>query len=120
MKLIATNKETGAKLFGDKYEDAVVENFIKDCGGIDNVEISEQAYNEYDAQKRKMNTDYNGTSVSLTSEDANALLQIKTAFELGATRTIMKFKNGTNMEMTPDIFAKFAPWFVEKRNEFFQ
>lgn len=72
------------------------------------------------AESRKMNTDYNGKSVSLTSADALALMQIKTAFEMGETRTIFKFKNGEEMELTPTIFAEFAPWFVQKRNEFFQ
>ena len=71
-------------------------------------------------EEKMLDTDYNGTSVSLTSKDQNGLIAVKTAFELGATRTVFKFQNGTKMEMTPTIFAEFAPWFVEKRNEFFQ
>ncbi len=74
---------------------------------------------EYSVEEKKLNTDYNGVSVSLTSKDALGLLQVKTAFELGVTKTNFKFQNGTVMEMTPEVFGIFAPWFAEKRNEFF-
>ena len=73
----------------------------------------------YTSEEKKLNADYNGTSVSLTSKDALGLLQVKTAFELGVTKTNFKFQNGTVMEMTPEVFGTFAPWFAEKRNEFF-
>lgn len=75
---------------------------------------------ELTKEEKRMNADYNGTSVSLTSKDALALMQIKTAFEMGETRTVLKFENGTKMELTPVTFTGFATWFIAKRNEFFQ
>ena len=57
--------------------------------------------------------------VSFTSEDAIGMLQVKTAFELGVTKTNIKFSNGTILPMTADGFVNFAEWFVEQRNSFF-
>ena len=57
--------------------------------------------------------------ISFTSDDANGLMQVGKAFELGITSTIVKFENGTGMPVTPAEFADFAVWFVVERNKFF-
>lgn len=63
----------------------------------------------------------NGTDykVSFTKDDGDGLMQVKSAFELGLTNTIIHFDNGTNIPITKEDFIPFALWFVNKRNEFF-
>jgi len=58
-------------------------------------------------------------TVSFTKDDAMGMLQVKAAFELGLTETIIEFSNGTKMPMKADDFADFAKWFVIERNSFF-
>lgn len=60
-----------------------------------------------------------GVTVPFTSKDAVGLLQIKSAFELGAEQTVMVFTNGERLPLTPDTFPDFAAWFVQKRNSFY-
>ncbi|DAB40289.1 MAG TPA: hypothetical protein CFH81_08830 [Sulfurovum sp. UBA12169] len=57
--------------------------------------------------------------ISFTSDDANGLMQVGKAFELGVTSTVVKFENGTTMPVTPAEFSDFAVWFVAERNRFF-
>jgi hypothetical protein len=61
-------------------------------------------------------TDY---KVSFVTEDANAIMQVKAAFEMGLAATNIKFSNGTVMPMKATEFQEFAIWFVTKRNSFF-
>lgn len=63
--------------------------------------------------------EYNGVKCSVTSEDGNAILQVKGAFELGLTETVIKFKNGSSLAMTSGEFVDFALEFVTERNKFF-
>ena len=63
--------------------------------------------------------DYNGYKVSLTAEDGNGMIQVKSGFELGLTSTIVHFENGTKMPITAEDFPAFASWFVNERNKFF-
>ena len=62
------------------------------------------------------NEDY---KISFTKDDGDGLVQVKSAFELGLTQTIIHFSNGTKMPISLSEFTSFALWFVNKRNEFF-
>lgn len=61
-------------------------------------------------------TDY---TVSFTANDGNGMLQVKAAFELGLTNTVIRFDNGTDMPIAATEFSAFAVWFVTERNKFF-
>ena len=63
--------------------------------------------------------DYNGYQISLTKDDGDGLVQVKSGFELGLTNTTIHFKNGTRMPITSEEFVDFAGWFVAERNKFF-
>jgi len=63
--------------------------------------------------------DYNGTTVSLTKDDGDGLVQVKSGFEMGLTETVIHFENGVKMPMTAEEFPEFALWFVNERNKFF-
>lgn len=65
--------------------------------------------------------DINDTAyvVSFTKNDGDGLMQVKSAFELGLSATIIHFENGTMMPVNASEFLQFAGWFVNKRNEFF-
>ena len=64
---------------------------------------------------------YNNTEykIPFTSNDALAVLQVKSAFEIGVTSTNIEFTNGTVMPIDHTEFQEFAVWFVNKRNDFF-
>lgn len=64
--------------------------------------------------------DYKGYKVSFTKDDGDGLMQVKTAFELGLTETVIHFDCGTKMPMKVEDFNAFSLWFVNKRNEFFK
>lgn len=57
--------------------------------------------------------------VSFQKDDADGVMQVKSAFEMGLSDTVIHFENGTKMPITAGEFAHFALWFVEKRNSFF-
>jgi hypothetical protein len=57
--------------------------------------------------------------ISLTSDDAIGLMQIKTAFDLGITKTVLYCANGTKVPLTPPDLMPLAQWFTQKRNQFF-
>lgn len=57
--------------------------------------------------------------VPFMKDDADGLLQVKEAFNLGINETVIYFTNGTKMPIVADEFMDFAIWFVEKRNSFF-
>lgn len=57
--------------------------------------------------------------VSFSKDDGDGLIQVKNAFEMGLTNTIIHFDNGTKMPITSTDFSEFALWFIHKRNEFF-
>lgn len=65
--------------------------------------------------------DINGTgyNISFTKNDGDGLMQVKSAFEMGLSSTILYFDNGTKMPVNALEFIQFAQWFVNKRNEFF-
>lgn len=116
MKLDAVELPDGSKVYGvDTKEDR---DWLEDKGvDVDDLEAQENI--EIEKEKRKQNTDYNGTMVSLTSKDALGLMQVKTAFELGVTETNFIFQNGTVMHLTPETFTPLASWFAVERNKLF-
>lgn len=63
----------------------------------------------------------NGTEyqVSFTANDGNGMLQVKSAFEMGLTNTVIHFDNGTKMPITNVEFQDFGLWFVNQRNQYF-
>jgi len=62
---------------------------------------------------------YNGTQISVTSEDGNGLLQVKSSFELGLTETVIHFKNGSKLPITATEFPEFALAFATERAKYF-
>jgi len=64
--------------------------------------------------------DYNGTMISVTAEDGNGLVQVKTAFDMGLTETVFKLENGNSLLLNNDNFNEFATVFIAERNKFFQ
>ena len=75
---------------------------------------------ELRAEAMIQGADYNGYRISFTKDDGDGLMQVKTAFELGLTETVIHFDCGTKMPMKVEDFNAFALWFVNKRNEFFK
>jgi len=57
--------------------------------------------------------------VPFMKDDADGLMQVKTAFDLGIVNTVIHFTNGTKMPIKSTEFEAFAIWFVGKRNSFF-
>ena len=58
--------------------------------------------------------------VSLTSEDANGLIQVKTAFEMGITETNFYFENGTIVPLKSiDDLLHLGQFVSIERNKFF-
>lgn len=62
------------------------------------------------------NVDY---VVSFMKNDADGMMQVSMAFQLGLTETIINFENGTKMPIKSTEFEEFALWFVGKRNSYF-
>ena len=60
-----------------------------------------------------------GVTVPFTSNDAMAVLQVKAAFEVGLTNTVIKFSNDQSLPMKSSDFNAFARWFATERNRFF-
>ncbi len=57
--------------------------------------------------------------VPFMKDDADGLMQVNAAFQLGIADTVIYFTNGTKMPITAAEFTDFATWFVTKRNSFF-
>lgn len=57
--------------------------------------------------------------ISVTKDDGDGLLQVKSGFELGLTETTIHFANGTKLPMTVALFPEFALKFITERNKFF-
>ena len=57
--------------------------------------------------------------IPFMKDDADGIIQVKIAFEMGVTSTIIHFTNGVHMPITPDELTAFGVWFVNKRNEYF-
>jgi len=97
-------------------------DFLIDNGiDVDAVEAEVTANIEAEKAKEfaKMNCDYNGTNISITSKDSLGLLQVQSAFNLGLKSTKFVFENGTMMELKAKDFTSFATFFVTERNKLF-
>lgn len=57
--------------------------------------------------------------VPFMKDDADGLMQVNAAFQLGITNTVIYFSNGTKMPIQATEFQEFTVWFVTKRNSFF-
>lgn len=62
---------------------------------------------------------YNGYRISFTKDDGDGVVQVKSAFEMGLSSTVIHFECGTNMPINADEFNEFGLWFVIERNKFF-
>lgn len=63
---------------------------------------------------------YNGYQISFTKDDGDGIVQIKSAFEMGLSSTIIHFDCGTKMPINSSEFNDFALWFMAERNKFFK
>jgi hypothetical protein len=63
--------------------------------------------------------DYNGNQISVTTEDGNGMVQVKTSFDRGLADTTIHFKNGTKLYIAASDFGAFAQVFITERNKFF-
>ncbi|MFY9141559.1 hypothetical protein [Sulfuricurvum sp.] len=66
-------------------------------------------------------TNIDGTDryISVTKDDGDGMVQVKMGFDLDPSPTVIHFKNGSNLPMTIEEFATFAPLFVAERKKFF-
>lgn len=60
-----------------------------------------------------------GYQVPFMKDDADGLMQVKAAFEMGVLATNIHFSNGTVIPISSVDFPAFGLWYVEKRNSFF-
>lgn len=58
--------------------------------------------------------------IPFMKDDADGVMQVSNAFQLGITGTVIYFTNGTKMPITTVEFQEFVIWFVTRRNEFFK
>lgn len=62
--------------------------------------------------------EYNGYKISFTKDDGDGVVQVKSAFEMGLSSTVIHFECGTNMPINADEFNDFGLWFMVERNKF--
>jgi len=106
------------------YDDEQVEQgFGKDLTSITEEEMKTLTYVEpvinlkFEGEVYSLNdVDY---QVSFMKDDADGMMQVSMAFQLGLTETVIHFENGTKMPIKNTEFEPFAIWFVGKRNSFF-
>ena len=90
---------------------------VKDFRSDEEIAEQELKQAKYDGEVYTLNdVDY---LVPFMKDDADGLLQVKAAFDLGVTDTVIYFTNGTKMPIKNTEFEAFAIWFVGKRNSFF-
>ena len=103
--------------------DTVADREFLEAHGIDvdavEAEVTANIEAETAREFAKMNCDYNGMNISITSKDALGLLQVQSAFNLGLKSTKFVFENGTVMELKAKDFASFATFFATERNKLF-
>lgn len=106
------------------YDDEQVEQgFGKDLTSITEEEMKTLTYVEPIINPKAEGEVYtlNGVDyqVPFMKDDADGLMQVNAAFQLGITETVIYFTNGTKMPIKAAEFQEFAIWFVTKRNSFF-
>lgn len=85
------------------------------------INIKAEAEARYISKKEGVIYTLNGIEykISFMKDDGDGVIQVKNAFDLGVTNTIIHFTNGTKMPITSSEFMEFAIWFANKRNNFF-
>ena len=106
------------------YDDnQIKQGYGKDLTGITEEEMKTLTYVEPIINPKLEGEVYNLNNVdykvSFMKDDADGLMQVSMAFQLGLTETIIHFENGTKMPIKNTEFEPFAIWFVGKRNSFF-
>lgn len=112
-------KKVGGILYDGEIPDSTFLKWENEKVIIDETRIS-----EYNIKKAKAvgevytlnDVDY---QVSFMKDDADGMMQVSIAFQLGLTETVIYFENGTKMPIKNTEFEAFAIWFVGKRNSFF-
>lgn len=107
-----------------EYDDKqVAQGYGKDMTPITEAEMQSLTYVEPVVDPKAEGDVYslNGVDylVPFMKDDADGLLQVNAAFQLGITDSVLYFTNGTKMPITAAEFQDFAVWFVTKRNSFF-
>ncbi len=115
-------KDENNKVFA--YDDEQLkQGYGKDLTGITEEEMKILTYVEPIINPKAESEVYTLNDVDyqvpFMKDDADGLLQVKAAFDLGVTDTVIYFTNGTKMPITATEFMDFAVWFVNKRNSFF-
>lgn len=105
------------------------EELIAECESNFEYPSEESIQEELEAQsiydRKYLGIDYTNLEdkiykVSLTNDDANGLIQVKTAFEFGVTETNFYFENGTivPLKSIDDLFH-LGQFIAIERNKFF-
>ena len=88
-------------------------------------ELQKQAETKAIYNRKYIGVEYTNLSdevyiVSLTNDDANGLIQVKTAFEMGITETNFYFENGTIVPLkSVDDLLHLGQFVSIERNKFF-
>lgn len=86
-------------------------------------EIAQEAELKQNQERKNLmlqGLEYNGYQVSFTKDDGDGVVQVKSAFEIGLSSTVLHFDCGTNMPIEASEFNDFALWFMVERNKFFK
>lgn len=119
------DKNNKTHSFDEDIKQETLETYIEERGltSITEEEMKTLTYVEpvinpkYEGEVYTLNdVDY---KVSFMKDDADGLMQVSMAFQLGLTETVIYFENGTKMPIKNTEFEAFAIWFVGKRNSFF-
>lgn len=105
------------------------EELIAECENNFEYPSEESIQEELEAQsiydRKYLGIDYTNLEdkiyiVSLTNDDANGLIQVKTAFEMGITETNFYFENGTVVPLkSVDDLLHLGQFISIERNKFF-
>ena len=88
-------------------------------------EVIEQEETKARSDRKNLGIEYTNLNnevyiVSLTNEDANGLIQVKTAFEMGITETNFECSNGTIVPIKSlEDLLHLGEFVVTERNKFF-
>ena len=115
---------------GDKYvyfdtQEEVSFGLVDEAHNLQVEEVLLQAETKAIYDKKYLGIDYTNLEdqvykVSLTNDDANGLIQVKTAFEMGITETNFYFENGTIVPLKSiDDLLHLGQFISIERNKFF-
>lgn len=118
-------------------EDDWVELTIKEVNDLLNPPKTDEQLKDAASQARDQamleGFEYNGKQISVTSDDGGGMLQVEATFKrlknaiLNGVlpsdypiKTVIRFKNGTELPMTEEEFETFSLKFILERGKFFQ